>query len=717
MLKCRRVLSNGTRLALTVLLLFGLSACGGGSVSETAATAVSSSQPDASSGTDLSGESGGTATTTPASLASGTAGRSYEVELQASTLVSGMSWSVSSGMPPGLTYAPGATADRLLISGIPNQAGTYEFTVSILANGEISSSRFRIVVDAGTGTSTSTALSVDASGVGQATLGTAYSANITGSGGEGSYSWSLSGTLPAGLSWAEAADNLSIDITGTPTQAGQFQFAVNLQTAGDSVSETLSITVVETIEPVALTTSSVPAATKDSAYSTTLQASGGVAPFSWSISSGTLPAGLSLDSSSTLASVSLSGTPTESGSYSFSVQVTSDGQSTSRDYQLTVADGGTTGGGSSDIEGFGRNTLGALSSPTGYETYMVTSLADSGPGTLRDAISQEKRLIQFAVAGEINPQTDILIKKPYITIDGASAPAPGITLKKTQRMGGALIVGGTHDVVIQHIRVWGAYKAGDGTVNNAGTLGIDGDWDPDYVARNIVLDHITARNATDSGPDIWGEVQDVTVSWNLIFHNYHPTTISHYPSPYQTRQRISMHHNVYAENGERNPQIRGDVQELDYVNNIVYGWGWANVGCYGIRIKNDWANGEPQSNLNIVNNHFLTGPAGRCDDSALIYGWDPGPDQYDGGPSGTPEQGTVIDTSRMGSLWVNGNILPSANRDHYSTIAQPLFIPSEAQVTTWPASELRDRVLPGVGMKFRDAEEQALLNDIKNSDP
>ncbi len=77
----------------------------------------------------------------------------------------------------------------------------------------------------------------------------------------------------------------------------------------------------------------------------------------------------------------------------------------------------------------------------------------------------------------------------------------------------------------------------------------------------------------------------------------------------------------------------------------------------------------------------------------------------------------MIDTSRMGSLWVNGNILPSANRDHYSTIAQPLFIPSEAQVTTWPASELRDRVLPGVGMKFRDAEEQALLNDIKNSDP
>ncbi|WP_039959679.1 putative Ig domain-containing protein, partial [endosymbiont of Riftia pachyptila] len=132
-----------------MLLLFGLSACGGGSVSETAATAVSSSQPDASSGTDLSGESGGTAATMPASLASGTAGRSYEVELQASTLVSGMSWSVSSGMPPGLTYAPGATADRLRISGIPNQAGTYEFTVSILANGEISSSRFRIVVDAG----------------------------------------------------------------------------------------------------------------------------------------------------------------------------------------------------------------------------------------------------------------------------------------------------------------------------------------------------------------------------------------------------------------------------------------------------------------------------------------------------------------------------------------------------------------------------------------
>ena len=50
-----------------------------------------------------------------------------------------------------------------------------------------------------------------------------------------------------------------------------------------------------------------------------------------------------------------------------------------------------------------------------------------------------------------------------------------------------------------------------------------------------------------------------------MFYSWHPTTISHYPAPYQIRQRIGMHHNVYAKNGERNPQIRADVRDLDYV--------------------------------------------------------------------------------------------------------------------------------------------------------
>ena len=81
-------------------------------------------------------------------------------------------------------------------------------------------------------------------------------------------------------------------------------------------------------------------------------------------------------------------------------------------------------------EGFGAKTQGALSSPTGYTTYRVTSLADSGPGTLRDAVSQGNRYIVFDVGGTIRLGGDLNVFSSYLTIDGSSAPAPGITIQQ-----------------------------------------------------------------------------------------------------------------------------------------------------------------------------------------------------------------------------------------------------------------------------------------------
>ena len=72
----------------------------------------------------------------------------------------------------------------------------------------------------------------------------------------------------------------------------------------------------------------------------------------------------------------------------------------------------------------------------------------------------------------------------------------------------------------------------------------------------------------------------------------------------------------------------------------------------------------------------------------------------------------MVTTSKMGRLWVSGNILPPQNRDQYSTVSGPLAVPAAAQVTTWPASELTTRVLPTVGTVFRTSAEQALLNEV-----
>jgi hypothetical protein len=255
--------------------------------------------------------------------------------------------------------------------------------------------------------------------------------------------------------------------------------------------------------------------------------------------------------------------------------------------------------------------------------------------------------------------------------------------------------------------------------NEGGVFGIDGDISPNFIAERIVIDHCTFRNAGDSGPDLWGELADVTVQWCLLFYNWHPTTVSHYPGPFQVRRRVSMHHNVYAKNGERNPQMRADVRDFDYVNNIVYDWGYYSNGTwgYGLRVKNE--PGEPKVNMNIVNNYFLlsgVAPHTRFSD-ALTYGLSAGPDANESGPSSPVAQGTLVTNSGMGDIWCLGNVLPAQNVDHYSTISAPLNIPGWAQVTTWPATSLEAEVLPYAGTHYRTAEETGLINEIAQEIP
>jgi pectate lyase len=360
-------------------------------------------------------------------------------------------------------------------------------------------------------------------------------------------------------------------------------------------------------------------------------------------------------------------------------------------------------------EGYGYSTLGGA----GGDTYHVTTLADGGPGSLRDGVFNRSgpRTIVFDVGGTIFITNLFKLNVPYVTIDGATAPAPGITLSKKDDWT-EFVISGTHDVIIRHLRFQGLYLRGaDEGSQDTAFLAIDGDWDPDYYAHHIVLDHLTILNATDAALDIWGEVSDVTVSWCLIANNYHPSTLSFIPDPgqaFQKRRRISMHHNVWARNNERNPQLRADTSDFDYVNNIIYDWGYWEGRGYGVRIRND--DGEPKVDGNFINNYFL--PGAVYPSWALVYGVQPGPDQTDDGPATTLPQGTVVSDSVLGKLWVAGNILPAENMDHYSTIAQPNPVPTNARVTTYRAIELKDRVVPDVGMKFRSAEEQALLLDM-----
>ncbi len=352
-------------------------------------------------------------------------------------------------------------------------------------------------------------------------------------------------------------------------------------------------------------------------------------------------------------------------------------------------------------EGFGAVTTGG----EGGEIYHVTSLDNSGPGTLRDAVSSGNRMVVFDVAGEIVLSSEINIRVKKLTIDGATAPEPGITIKKTKwNLVPIGVFGGAQDIIIRHLRVQGLWSIGHADMgNHAGTMRIAGD-----DIRRIILDHITTRNAADSGLDIWGDIRDVTIQYCLIANSLHPQTISDYPAPYRERRNISIHHCIYANNEERNPQMRALTRTVDYVNNIVYNWVW-----YGIRVKNKWKPGEPKVTANIINNVFI--PGGGQPSWALVYGKSPGRDDKDDGPSETLPQGSVYTESDMDSLYVSGNLLPRENMDHYSTIPVPLPIPEYARVTTFPASALADSVLPFVGTHYPLEDELALFNTIRDS--
>src|SRR5712692_32748 len=157
----------------------------------------------------------------------------------------------------------------------------------------------------------------------------AYSATLASSGGTPPYTWTITlGTLPSGLSLNSSTGVIS----GTPTGSGTSSFTVQVT---DANSQTATKGLSITIAPLpSITTTTLPAGEQNVAYSTTLAASGGTPPYTWTITLGTLPSGLSLNSGTGV----ISGTPTGSGTSSFTVQVTdANSQTATKGLSIAIA--------------------------------------------------------------------------------------------------------------------------------------------------------------------------------------------------------------------------------------------------------------------------------------------------------------------------------------------------------------------------------------------
>jgi hypothetical protein len=269
---------------------------------------------------------------TTTSLPSATLNYSYSTTVGATGGVTPYTWSITSGsLPPGLNLDPTSG----VISGMTTMVGTYPFTVQVSDSQSppaTASAPFSIAVNA-----TLTQLSIVTTSLPSGTQNQTYSAMLAATGGLTPYTWNITaGSLPAGLSLNSSTGA----ITGTPSGGGTSNFTVQVADAElppATASAQLSITITPAV-PLRITTTSLPSGVFGTPYSAMLTAAGGVYPYTWTITAGSLPAGLGLNGSTG----AITGTPTGGGASIFTVQVAdseSPPQTATAQLSISIANG------------------------------------------------------------------------------------------------------------------------------------------------------------------------------------------------------------------------------------------------------------------------------------------------------------------------------------------------------------------------------------------
>lgn len=353
-------------------------------------------------------------------------------------------------------------------------------------------------------------------------------------------------------------------------------------------------------------------------------------------------------------------------------------------------------------EGGGKYTRGGR----GGKVLVVTNLNDDGPGSLRWACEQGgARTIVFNVAGIIRLKSPLIIRAPYITIAGQSAPGDGVCIA------GETVWINTHDVIIRYMR----FRRGETWVGRRDDA-IGGN-----PVGNIMIDHVSATWGLDENMSMYrhmyndstGKIEDKFGTVNITIQNSifaeALDTWNHAFGSTLGGENCTFMRNLWANNAGRNPSI-GWNGVFNFVNNVVYNWVHRSID-----------GGDYRAQYNIINNYFKPGPATPKNTPV-------------GHRILKPESGrSKLPYHVYGRAYVTGNVMegyPEVTKDNWNGGVQieeengvgehlgymkqnkPLIMP---QLTTLSAEKARDYVLSNVGATLprRDAVDARIVEQVR----
>ena len=322
-------------------------------------------------------------------------------------------------------------------------------------------------------------------------------------------------------------------------------------------------------------------------------------------------------------------------------------------------------------EGFGALATGGR----GGTVCHVTTLANAGPGSFRDAVSQPHRIVVFDIGGIIKLSANVELNSDLM-IAGQTAPGQGICL-----YGRSVSLGGQSNIIIRFVR----FREGIGGDRGKKSLGMD-------HASNIIIDHCSIEWGRWDDLGITVQSRDVTVQDCLMAEGIHPQSFG---ALIDSVSHVTLSHNLWMSNESRNPKAKGTIQ---YINNVVYNWGETGL-CGG--------HSEADHNLDVIGNYFIKGPSSNDRFAGQFYATDH-----------VYQADNLADLDRDGRL--NGRPVVAADfhRTDEKTYTLPTFVPEPAMhplvpVTVDSAPAAYAKVVAGAGCSLRrDAVDLRLIDEL-----